>query len=45
MKVITLKPSWAILVVEGVQEYEFRTWKYNYRDEILKVLIMKQWKK
>ena len=35
MKVITLKQPWATLVAEGIKEYEFRTWKYNYRGEIL----------
>ena len=35
MKVITLKQPWATLVAEGLKEYEFRSWKYNYRGEIL----------
>lgn len=35
MKVITLKQPWATLVAEGIKEYEFRSWKYNYRGEIL----------
>lgn len=35
MKVITLKQPWATLVAEGIKEYEFRTWKFNYRGEIL----------
>lgn len=35
MKVITLKQPWATLVVKGLKKYEFRSWKYNYRGEIL----------
>lgn len=35
MKVITLKQPWASLVAEGLKGYEFRSWKYNYRGEIL----------
>ena len=35
MKVITLRQPWATLVSEGLKEYEFRTWKINYRGEIL----------
>ena len=35
MKVITLKQPWATLVAEGYKKYEFRTWKTNYRGEIL----------
>lgn len=35
MKVITLKQPWATLVAEGIKQYEFRSWKYNYRGEIL----------
>lgn len=35
MKVITLKQPWATLVAENIKKYEFRTWKYNYRGEIL----------
>ena len=35
MKVITLKQPWATLVAEGLKEYEFRSWKFNYRGEIL----------
>lgn len=35
MKVITLKQPWATLVAEGLKQYEFRNWKYNYRGEIL----------
>ncbi len=35
MKVITLKQPWATLVAEGIKQYEFRSWKYNYRGKIL----------
>ena len=35
MRVITLKQPWATLVAEGLKKYEFRSWKINYRGEIL----------
>lgn len=35
MKVITLKQPWATLVAEGIKKYEFRSWKINYRGELL----------
>ena len=35
MKVLTLKQPWATLVAEGIKEYEFRTWKTNYRGKVL----------
>lgn len=35
MRVITLKQPWATLVAENIKKYEFRSWKYNYRGEIL----------
>lgn len=35
MRVITLKQSWATLVAEGLKKYEFRSWKYSYRGELL----------
>ena len=35
MKAITLKQPWATLVAEGLKKYEFRSWRYNYRGEIL----------
>ena len=35
MRVITLKQPWATLVAEGLKKYEFRSWKFNYRGEIL----------
>jgi hypothetical protein len=35
MKVLTLKQPWATLVAEGIKQYEFRSWKTNYRGKIL----------
>ena len=35
MKAITIKEPYATLIKEGLKEYEFRTWKTNYRGEIL----------
>ena len=35
MRVITLKQPWATLVAEGIKKYEFRSWKINYRGEML----------
>lgn len=35
MKTITLKQPWASLIAYGYKKYEFRTWKTNYRGEIL----------
>lgn len=35
MKVLTLKQPWATLVAEGLKKYEFRSWKTNYRGELL----------
>ena len=35
MKVLTLKQPWATLVSEGIKEYEFRSWKTNYRGKVL----------
>ncbi|MBO5252429.1 MAG: ASCH domain-containing protein [Clostridia bacterium] len=34
-KVITIKQPFASLIAAGLKEYEFRTWKTNYRGEIL----------
>lgn len=31
MKVISIREPWASLIVHGYKEYEFRTWKTNYR--------------
>ena len=35
MKVLTIKEPYATLIAEGLKEYEFRTWKTNYRGDIL----------
>lgn len=35
MKVITLKQPYASLIANGYKEYEFRSWKTNYRGELL----------
>lgn len=35
MKTLTINQPFATLIVEGLKEYEFRTWKTNYRGEIL----------
>ncbi|MEI3529886.1 MAG: ASCH domain-containing protein [Bacilli bacterium] len=35
MKVISIKQPWASLIVAGYKKFEFRTWKTNYRGEIL----------
>lgn len=35
MKVLTIKEPWASLIVNGYKEYEFRSWKTNYRGPIL----------
>ncbi len=35
MKVLTIKQPYATLIKEGLKEYEFRTWKTNYRGEFL----------
>ena len=35
MKVLTLRQPWATLVAEGIKQYEFRSWKTNYRGKIL----------
>ena len=35
MKVLTLKQPWATLISEGLKEYEFRSWKTNYRGKLL----------
>ncbi len=35
MKAITIKQPFATLIALGYKEYEFRTWKTNYRGEIL----------
>ena len=35
MKVVTVKQPWATLISEGIEEYEFRSWKTNYRGKLL----------
>ena len=35
MKVITIKQPFASLIAKGYKEYEFRTWRTNYRGYIL----------
>ncbi|MBQ9834324.1 MAG: ASCH domain-containing protein [Bacilli bacterium] len=35
MKALTIKNPWASLIINGYKEYEFRTWKTNYRGKIL----------
>ena len=35
MKVLTIKQPWASLIVNGYKDYEFRSWKTNYRGKIL----------
>ena len=35
MKTLTIKQPYASLIKENIKEYEFRTWKTNYRGEIL----------
>lgn len=35
MKAITIKQPFASLIAAGIKEYEFRTWKTNYRGDIL----------
>jgi len=35
MKALTIKQPWACLIVGGYKQYEFRSWKTNYRGKIL----------
>ena len=35
MKVISIKQPWPTLIVEGYKRFEFRSWKTNYRGDIL----------
>ena len=35
MKVLTIREPWASLIIEGYKNYEFRSWKTNYRGKIL----------
>lgn len=35
MKALTVKEPWASLIINGYKEYEFRSWKTNYRGKLL----------
>jgi len=35
MKVITIKQPWASLIMSGLKRFEFRSWKTNYRGDVL----------
>ena len=35
VKALTIREPWASLIVNGYKEYEFRSWKTNYRGKIL----------
>lgn len=35
MKVLTIRQPWASLIMAGLKEYEFRSWKTNYKGEVL----------
>ena len=35
MKALTIKETWSSLIINGHKEYEFRSWKTNYRGKIL----------
>ena len=35
MKCLTIKEPWASLIINGLKEYEFRTWKTKYCGEFL----------
>ena len=35
MKVLTIKQPWASLIMLGYKRFEFRSWKTNYRGELL----------
>ena len=35
MKALTIKQPWATLIQKGYKKYEFRTWKTNYRGDVL----------
>lgn len=35
MKALSIKQPWTSLIIEGHKEYEFRTYKTNYRGKIL----------
>ena len=35
MKVLTIKQPWATLIMQKDKEYEFRSWKTQYRGDLL----------
>lgn len=35
MKVLTIKEPYASLIANNIKKYEFRTWKTNYRGDVL----------
>ncbi len=35
MKVLTIKQPWATLIMEQYKKYEFRSWRTNFRGELL----------
>ena len=35
MKALTIKQPWATLIIQGNKRYEFRSWKTNYRGDLL----------
>ena len=35
MKALTIRQPWATLIMLGVKRYEFRSWKTNFRGEVL----------
>ena len=35
MKAITIKQPWATLIMSGVKRFEFRSWKTNFRGDVL----------
>ena len=35
MKVLTIREPWASLIINGYKEYEFRSFKTNYRGKVL----------
>ena len=35
MKVLTIKQPWASLIMGGYKRFEFRSWRTNYRGELL----------
>lgn len=35
MKVLSIREPWSSIIINGYKEYEFRSWKTNYRGKIL----------